>query len=183
VLRLLVRPGGAGILIHLSSLLVRADVVRRTGGFNPKLRYSEDSEFMFRLATLTGFCYVNRPLVRFDRSPVETRHVGVSANWNKEEFFLHHNQLRLEGLMQLSQGLPGSIRKVIRERLGGIYSGWTNWYLESGQYRKARGAAANAVQMYPTFNFAMKWLLTWMSPQLALRVVRHHLKGSKESIA
>ncbi len=25
------------------------------------MRYSEESEFMFRLAMLTGFCYVNRP--------------------------------------------------------------------------------------------------------------------------
>jgi glycosyltransferase involved in cell wall biosynthesis len=182
VLRLLVRPGGAGMVVHVSSLLARADAVRRTGGFNPKLRYSEDSEFMFRLAMLTDFCYVNRPLIRFDRSPVEIRHVGVSANWNKEEFFLHHNQFRLEGLMRLSESLPGSIQQVIRERLSAIYKGWTNWYLETGQYRKARGAAANAVQMYPTLNFAVKWLLTWMSPQLALRVVRHHLKGSKESI-
>src|SRR5580704_5038034 len=50
VLRLLVRPGGAGMVVHLSSLLARADVVRETEGFDPMLRYSEDSEFMFRLA-------------------------------------------------------------------------------------------------------------------------------------
>ena len=41
---------------------------------------------MFRLAMLTGFCYVNRPLVWFDRSPAEIRHVGVSVGmeqgWN-----------------------------------------------------------------------------------------------------
>ena len=86
VLRLLVRPGGAGMVVCLSSLLARADVVRRTGGFDPNLLYSEDSEFMFRLAMLTGFCYVNRPLVWFDRSPAEIRHVGVSAEWNKLEF-------------------------------------------------------------------------------------------------
>ena len=78
VLRLLVRPGGAGMVVCLSSFLARADVVRKTGGFDPKLLYSQDSEFMFRLAMLTGFCYVNRPLVWFDRSPAEIRHVGVS---------------------------------------------------------------------------------------------------------
>ena len=31
-----------------------------------------------------------------------------------------------------------------------------------------------------TRNVALKWLLTWMSPQLALLTVRHHL-GRKES--
>ena len=90
------------MVVHLSSLLARADVVRKTGGFNPKLRYSEDSEFMFRLAMLTGFCYVNRPLVRFDRSPAEVRHVGVSSEWNKLEFLLRETvSSGLEGLLRL----------------------------------------------------------------------------------
>jgi len=183
VLRLLVRPGGAGMVVHVSSLLARADAVRRTGGFDPNLRYSEDSEFMFRLAMLTGFCYVNRPLLRFDRSPVAIRHVGVSANWNKEEFFLRHNQLRLEGLMRLSEGLPGGIREVIRERLGGIYNGWTNWYLETGQDRKAREAVAKAAQLHLTLNIVLKGLLTWMTPQLARRVVRYLRARAEDSIA
>ena len=183
VLRLTVRPGGAGMVVCLSSFLGRADVIRRTGGFNLRLSYSQDSEFLFRLAMLTGFCYVNRPLVRFDRSPVELRHVGVSADWNKTDFFLRDSQLRLEGLMQLSEGLPGSIRKVIRERLSGIYSGWTNWYLETGQYGKAREAVSRVGRLHLTFNIAMKWLLTWTSPRLARRSVRYHLQGKKESVA
>jgi glycosyltransferase involved in cell wall biosynthesis len=182
-LRLLVRPGGAGMVVCLSSFLGRADVVRRTGGFDLKLLYSQDSEFLFRLAMHTGFCYVNRPLVKFDRSPAELRHVGVSADWNKVEFFLQDSQLRLEGLMRLSEGLPGRIRKVIRERLCMVHSGWTNWYLETGQYGKARAAVSRAARLYLTFNIAMKWLLTWVSPQLALRTVRHRLERSKESIA
>ena len=182
-LRLLVRPEGAGMVVCLSSFLGRADVIRRTGGFNLRLLYSQDSEFLFRLAMLTGFCYVNRPLVRFDRSPVELRHVGVSAEWNKMDFWLQDSQLRLEGLMRLSEGLPGSIRDVIRERLSGVHSGWANWYLKTGQYGKAREAVSRAAQLNPTFSIAVKWLLTWMSPQLALRTVRHHLEKSKDSIA
>ena len=97
------------MVVCLSSLLARADVVRRTGGFDRKLLYSQDSEFMFRLAMLTGFCYVNRPLVWFDRSPAEHRHVGVSADWNKMDFFLQDSQLRLEGLLRLSEGLPAKV--------------------------------------------------------------------------
>ena len=65
----------------------------------------------------TGFCYVNRPLVWFDRSPAEIRHVGVSADWNKMDFFLRDSQLRLEGLLRLSDGLPRHIRKLIQEQL------------------------------------------------------------------
>jgi glycosyltransferase involved in cell wall biosynthesis len=181
VLRLLVRPGGAGMVVCLSSFMVRADVARKAGGFDPKLLYSQDSEFMFRLAMATGFCYVNRPLVWFDRSPAEIRHVGVSSEWNKMEFFLQDSQIRLEGLLRLGGALPKPVVKIVREQLRDIYSGWTNWYLEGGQYEKARQAASKAVRTDLTFKVAVKWLLTWMNPQLALRTVQHHREIRKES--
>jgi glycosyltransferase involved in cell wall biosynthesis len=180
VLSLLVRPGGAGMVVCLSSLLARADVVRRTGGYDPKLLYSQDSEFMFRLAMLTGFCYVNRPLVWFDRSPADIRHVGVSSEWNKLEFWLQDSQLRLEGLLQLSEGLPAKVREIIRETLASVHSGWANWYLQTGQYRKAREAVSKAARLDLTLNVAAKWLLTWVSPQLALRAVRRHQESRKD---
>jgi glycosyltransferase involved in cell wall biosynthesis len=183
VLERLVRPGGAGMVVCLSSLMARADVVRKTRGFDPNLLYSQDSEFMFRLALLTGFCYVNLPLVQFDRSPAEVRHVGVQSEWNKLEFWLQDSQRRLEGLLRLSEGLPMNIRKVIRERLSNVHSGWTNWYLETRQYGKAREAVSRAAQLDLTFSLAAKWLLTWTSPRLALRTVRRRQEKEKESVA
>jgi glycosyltransferase involved in cell wall biosynthesis len=170
-LRLLVKPGGAGMVVCLSSFLARVDVVRRTGGFDPSLLYSQDSEFIFRSALLTGFCYVNRPLVWFDRSPAEIRHVGVSSEWNKVDFKLRDFQLRLEGLLRLREGVPSKTRKLIRQQLSSVHSGWANWYLQTGQYAKARAAASRAMRLCLTFNIAMKWLLTWISPRLVLRTV------------
>ncbi len=181
VLRRLIRPGGAGMLVALSSFVARADLIRKTGGFDPTLLYSQDSEFMFRLAMLTGFCYVNHPLVRFDRSPAEIRHVGVSSDWNKTDFWLQDSQRRLEGLLRLSDSLPTTVRTVIRERLSTVHSAWTNWYLETGQYRQARQAVSRAAQLNLTFNVAMKWLLTWMSPQLALRTVQQRKERAKDT--
>jgi|SRR5271170_5833589 len=180
VMRLLVRPGGAGMVVCLSSLLGRTDFIRRTG-FDRKLLYSQDSEFMFRLAMLTGFCYVNRPLVWFDRSPAEVRHVGVSSDWNKMDFFLRDSQLRLEGLLSISDQLPQHMRALIREQLSAIHSGWANWYLETGQYQEARKAASRAAHLDLTFNMAMKWLLTWISPRLALQTVRRYRMSRKDS--
>jgi glycosyltransferase involved in cell wall biosynthesis len=171
-LRLLVKPGGAGMVVCLSSLLARRDAMRELGGFDARLLYTQDSEFMFRLAMRTGFCYVNRPLVLFDRSPVEDRHVGVSSAWNKLEFFLQDSQLRLEGLLRLTKDQPPAIRNLIRRQLAGIHSGWVNCYLEAGEYRMARAAATKAAQLNLTLNMVLKWLLTWISPRLALRSVR-----------
>ena len=178
----LVRPGGAGMVVCLSSLLARADVIRKTGGFDPNLLYSQDSEFMFRLAMLTGFCYVSRPLVGFDRSPAEIRHVGVQSEWNKFEFWLRDSQMRLEGLLRLSETLPMKVRRVIRERLSSVHSGWTNWYLETGQYRKAREAVSRAARLDLTFNVAAKWLLTWTSPKLALLTVQRRKESGKRFV-
>jgi glycosyltransferase involved in cell wall biosynthesis len=181
VLRLLVRPGGAGMVVCLSSFLARTDTIRKTGGFDTKLLYSQDSEFLFRLAMITGFCYVNRPLVLFDRSPAELRHVGVSSEWNKQEFLLQDSQVRLEGLLRLTKGQPPAIRKLIRRQLGSVHSGWANCYLETGKYREAREAVSRAAQLNPSLNHAVKWLLTWISPRLALRTLRRRQERKKDS--
>jgi glycosyltransferase involved in cell wall biosynthesis len=182
-LKLLVRPGGAGMVICLSSFMGRADLIGKTGGFDLKLPYSQDSEFLFRLAMLTSYCYVNRPLVRFDRSPVELRHVGVSAQWTVPDFWLRDSQSRLEGLLRLSDGLPSEVVKLIQEQLGSIHNGWANWYLATGQYGKARESISRAIQLDLTFNIAMKWFLTWTSPRLACRAVRYRRERSQDSIA
>ena len=163
-LQLLVRPGGAGMVICLSSFMCRAGVIRKSGGFDLKLPDSQDSEFLFRLAIATEFCYVNRPLVWFDRSPVELRHVGVSAVWTKGDFFLRDCQTRYEMMLRMSEGLSPKIDKLIRGQLGIVHSSWANLYLGNGEYGKARAAVSKAMQLDPTFNTSVKWLLTWGCP-------------------
>ena len=178
-LRLLVRPGGAGMVVCPSSFLGRADLVKQTG-FNANIRYSEDSDFLFRVAMRTGFCYVNRPLVWFDRSPAELRHVGVAAEWNKMDFFLRNCQRRLEGLVSLRASLPPDVNKVIREELRTIHSGWVNWYLQTGHYGEARKAVWRAARTDLTLGIAVKGFLTWSYPKLALRSVRYR-ESQKDS--
>ncbi len=182
VLRVLLRPEGGGMVVCTCTLLARADVVARSGGFNPNLRFGEDSEFMFRLALLTEFCYVNRPLVSVDRSPAELRHVGASSEWNKLEFWLRDTQVKCETLLSMGDAVPPKIRKLIREQLSAVHSGWANWYLENGEYAKAREAASKAAQLDLTLNVAAKWLLTWISPGLALRTVQQHQQRRKDSV-
>jgi glycosyltransferase involved in cell wall biosynthesis len=181
VLKLLVRPRGAVMVVCLSSFLVRADLARKAGGFDTRLLYSQDSEFMFRVAMRTPFCYVNHPLVWFDRSPAESRHVGVSSQWNKIDFFLRDSQIRLEGLLRLERAIPRPVVTLVREQLRDVHSGWTNWYLERGEYAKARESASKAVRTDLTFKIGLKWLLTWMNPRLARRTVQHRRRSREAS--
>jgi glycosyltransferase involved in cell wall biosynthesis len=176
----LVRPPGAGMLIPLDSVMARADLVRRTGGFDPRFRFGEDSQFLVRLAMLTDFCYVNLPLLNIDRRAGEIRHTGVSTDWNKFEFVNQQAQFRLESYLRMNDGLPMRVRKLVREQLSLVHSGWTNWYLQKGQYGNARGAVSRAARLDLRFSIAVKWLLTWISPRLALRTVRRYRKGHNE---
>jgi len=182
ILEVLLKPGGAGMLVCISSLIARADVVRRAGGFDPELGFYADSEFMFRLGMLAGFCYVNRLLVWFDRSPMETRHVGSSKEWDKLEFILKESRIRLEKLLRLSDGLPAKVQRLLRSSLGSVHSGLANCYLETGDLQSARKAMWNAAQFSLTFNIAVKWLLVWVSPRLALRTVWHRRQTKHESL-
>ena len=182
VLKLVARPGGAGMVVCICSVLARVDLVRRSGGFDTNLRFGMDSDFLFRLAMLTDFCYVNRPLIWVDRSPAEQRHVGASSEWDKMEFVLRQAQIRFEKFLRLSEGLPTKVRKLILSGLGSIHSGLANCHLEAGEYGKAREAVSRAAQLDLTFNIAVKWLLTWISPQLALRAVQQHQQKRKDLV-
>ena len=181
VLKLVVSPGGAGMVVCICSILARADLVRRAGGFDTNLRFGMDSDFLFRLAMLTEFCYVNRPLVLVDRAPAENRHVGVSSEWHKLEFVLRQTQIRLEKFL-LSESLPTKLRKLIVAGLSSVHSGLANCHLEAGDYGRAREALSRAAQLDLTFNIAVKWLLTWVSPRLALRAVQQHQQREKDLV-
>jgi glycosyltransferase involved in cell wall biosynthesis len=182
VLKLVASPGGAGMVVCICSVLARTDLVRRTGGFDLNLRFGMDSDFLFRLARLTDFCYVNSPLTLVDRSPAEARHVGVSSEWNKTEFVLRQTQIRLEKFLSTSEGLPTGMRSLILAGLGKVHSGLANCHLEAGEYDKARAAVSRAAQYDLTFNIAVKWLLTRVSPQLATRAVERYQQRKRNFV-
>jgi glycosyltransferase involved in cell wall biosynthesis len=177
VLNKLVRPGGGGMIVCICSILTHTELAKRAGGFDRNLRFGMDSDFLFRLAMITDFCYV---LV--DRSPGEQRHVGASSEWNKLEFVLRQTQIRFEKFLRLSEGLPTKVRNLILSGLGSIHSGLANCHLEAGEYGKAREAVTRAAQADLTFNIAVKWMLTWISPRLALRAVQRHQQKEKDLV-
>ena len=170
-IRMIVSPGGAGMVVCICSVMSRADLVKKAGGFDRNLKFGMDSDFLFRLAKLTDFCYVNQRLVMVDRSPAEQRHAGASAEWNKLEFVLLQTLIRFEKFKSLSAGLPAKVRESIVEGLATVHSGLANCHLQTGDYAKARHEAFKAVQADFSFNLIAKWLLTWISPRLALRTV------------
>lgn len=157
--------------VWLQNLLTRTDLARRVGGFDPNLRFGDDDDFVFRLGCETKFCFVNMPMVLIDRTPPVERHVGVNRNWDDADFRLRLAQQRFEKRLRMSESLPVPIRNRIRADLAAVHSGWANWFMQKGEYEKARESATEALKLHVTPSLAIKWGLAQSAPRLARKMI------------
>src|SRR5208283_3297783 len=128
----------------ISALLARTDLIRRIGGFDPNVHFAEDRDFYFRLSLVTSFAFVNKPLVRTDRS--SSPHGATCRPWEKAEVRLRGSQCMLEKWLRMNAALPRDVRQTIVGNLRALHSEWANWYLENERYDEARQAVTRAVK-------------------------------------
>ena len=152
----------------VSTLLVRTDVVKQVGWFDPHLGYAEDHDFLFRLSLATSFCYVNKPLSLIDRS--KSPQGSKCRPWDKVEVRLRGSQSMFEKWLKLDSKLPPDVRKTVVQNLRHVHSAWTNWYLEHERYEEARQAVCKAIKYELTTKLAIKWTLTHVAPSFARRI-------------
>jgi glycosyltransferase involved in cell wall biosynthesis len=164
-IKLLARSFGG---FWLSTLVARTDLIRRIGGFDLAVGFSEDSDFYFRLSQITSLTYVNKLFARVDRTTQPND--SDCRKWEKIEVRLQAKQYMLEKWLNAGPALSPDVRKAASQYLREVYSQWTNWYLETGRYSQARSAASKAVQAEFTFGAAIKWILTWSAPALARKI-------------
>ena len=158
--------------IWTQTIIARADAVRRVKGFDPFLRYSEDHDFLFRMALNSKFCFVGMPLVLIDRSPADERHVGEGTNWHKEEFCLRMDEYRYEKQLRLSATLSSDIQRSVRQNLRNLHSCWANWYLDRGDYVQARLSIRRALGYGASPGLLLKWLLARTVPDTVAGALR-----------
>jgi len=156
-------PAGVSIV----TLLCRTELVSKAGGFDPKLRFTEDYDFIFRLSLVTDFCFVNAPLVIIDRSAAENRHSGASAVWDKIDFRLQCEQRRYEKWMDLADKNHVNLKGILKSQLRKVHSGWANFYLANGQYDLAQEEISKAIKYEVTPGLLVKNLLARLSPRTA----------------
>ena len=152
----------------VSTLLVRTDIVKRVGCFDPEIGYAEDHDFLFRLALTTSFCYANMPLSVIDRSKSPLG--SICRPWDKVEVRLRGSQAIFDKWLSLNSQLPSGVRSTLVRNLRNVHSAWANWYLEHEQYHEAREAVCKAVKYELTPQLAIKWVLTHMAPGFAKRI-------------
>jgi glycosyltransferase involved in cell wall biosynthesis len=156
--------------IWLQTLVVRRDLFEAIGGFDAELHFAEDHDFLFRVSLETEFAYVNQPLVVIDRTSRAFDPTAQPRLWDKPDFRLRGEQLRLEKWLNLATRYPGDIRGIVNRNLRGVHSRWANWYLETEQFGMARRAAEAAISYQFTLRLAIKWLLILIAPRLAKRI-------------
>ncbi len=154
----------------LQTLLARTDLIRRMGGFDRDLHFAEDQDFLFRLALITNYCYVNIPLVSIDRTDVHTDPGAAPRPWDKVEVRLKGQQYVYEKWLKMDGVLPSNVRRSSMEKLRGIHSAWANWYLEIGDYGKARRAINAALKYEVTLPLLAKWTLAHLAPRVARKI-------------
>jgi glycosyltransferase involved in cell wall biosynthesis len=152
----------------VSSLLVRADIARQIGGFSSDISFVEDRDFHFRLSLVTGIAYVNKQLIRTDRTPSPA---GSNLRpWDKVAVQFRQQEYMLKKWLAREPPLPPDLHRIVERTLGALYSHWANWYLENGRYEEAREAASHAVEHKVALGTTVKWALTWLAPALARKV-------------
>ena len=152
----------------VSSLLVRSDIVRQIGGFSPDVSFVEDRDLHFRLSLVTSIAYVNKQLIRTDRTPSPAG--SAIRPWDRVEVQFRQQERMLEKWLKMDPALPPELHRTVERTLGALYSHWANWYLENGRYDEARKAVSHAVEHKVALGTTVKWALTWLAPALARRV-------------
>jgi glycosyltransferase involved in cell wall biosynthesis len=157
--------------VWLQNLLVRTEIARRAGGFDPALPFGDDDDFVFRLGCETKFCFVNLPMVLIDRKTPTERHVGAQRAWEDADFHLRMAQARMEKRLRMNGRFAADICRMVRRDLAAVHSGWTNWYLARGQYKDARKSIIEAARLHLRPGIAAKLGLTVAAPIVARMAV------------
>jgi glycosyltransferase involved in cell wall biosynthesis len=152
----------------ISTLLARAEAVRQIGGFNPNISFVEDRDIHFRLSLTTGIAYVNKPLIRTDRTPSPPG--STCRPWDKPEVQFRQQELMMENWLKMGDSLPPHVRDTVRRGLGALHSAESNWHLENFRYSEARDSVSKAVHYRKAPGTVVKYALAWLAPGLARSV-------------
>jgi glycosyltransferase involved in cell wall biosynthesis len=165
--------------IFMQTVLVRRDVMELAGEFDTRLPVAEDTDFIFRLARHTPFCYVSLPLVEIDRTP--DRSVGLTSG-RRNLRQLEAAELMLEKWLRILSH-ESEARTDMRDDVGSLLQALrnelSNWHLLDGARPKARTAMARALHARVSAKLIAKLLMLYVTPGLVARTVRRNAERAK----
>ena len=167
--------------VYMQTLVVHSRIMRKVGEFDVALRVGEDIDIVFRIFLETPLCFVNKPLVLIDRTPMRSDGL-IELLIQKDERDFDAHQRMYERWLRLSEGLGEHAQEMVRFRLRGVHSERANWFLKNRRYREALRAIATAARVKWTPGIAAKWCLAAVFPPLARSIVlsRSHYGVERE---
>jgi len=159
---------GAFCGFWVSTLLARTEVIRQIGGFDAEIPFAEDHDFFFRLSRVTPLVYVNKQLVRSDRSA--TPRGSTCRPWDRMEVQLRGRERMYRKWLAQGTELRPEVRRTVLHSLRSVHSGWANWHLENERYGEARRAVSRALQYEAEPRMLLKWALVWVAPGVSRRL-------------
>jgi len=176
--RFIVRPPHG---VFMQTVVVRRDAMRAAGEFDPRFRVSQDTDFLFRLALATKFCFCNQPLVEIDRTPVRdeglTTHTGRGTRVRLETYLAI-----FDGWAERAVGLDAEIRTAVRDLGLSIRSELASWHIRQGNYAEARALLAQVIRGRRSPRAALKWGAVRLAPGLVRRLLRRGSGGDPHSL-
>jgi glycosyltransferase involved in cell wall biosynthesis len=137
--------------IQPSSLIVRRDLARSIGGFDPTLGSCEDYDFVLRLSAVADAVIVSRPTLFYRLHPA-----SMSAKWHK---IMLWNNIIGERIQRRPELYPaGADVHFRRRRIHNINSAANN-LLRNQRYEEAGSQALAGLRETPTLRGAMLALL------------------------
>jgi glycosyltransferase involved in cell wall biosynthesis len=167
--------------IYMQTFLIRGDIMRCVGEFDPRYRVSQDVDFLFRLGLVTSFCFVDLPLVEIGRNPNRT--LGLMTN------FPHGSWARtlatesmFDKWLSIIDDSDQDLRKMVKHMLALTRSAVANRYVLAGDLAAARQVLQQGLKDCPELRLLGKWLMIYTMPGL-LRVITARRASAESGLA
>lgn len=164
-------PMVIGNLIHTSTVVARAERLRKAGFYDAACHPSEDQDYYFRVCETGPVALADAVLVHYtiggeDAASSPKRGLALSTS------YLHV----LEKLMDHEGARKRLKPDLLRPTLAGAHRWVGRSYLSHGESQKARHHFWQALKISPEAPETAKYLAATFLPNAALRVVRAGLK-------
>lgn len=155
--------------IYIQTTLIEKKLLEAVGGFDPKLRLGEDTDMLFKISMQTNFVYVNRSLIKIDRTP--RRKQGCMEMYTQDpQMALTCRQHMYENWSYLGQNLEIELQKIIRTRLADIHNSWANWHITEERPQQALEELGKAYKLSGKYRLLVKKLLFRFTPLISRHI-------------
>lgn len=168
--------------IYIQTTLIDKALLESVGGFDPKLRVGQDTDMIFKMALKTKFVYVNRPLVKIDRTP-RRKQGNIEVYRQDPQKALTCRQHMYETWMTLGQHLQAGLQNEIRTRLAGVHNDWANWHITEERQTQALEELNNAFRLSGSYRFLAKSMFLRVLPSMGRRVYRTKAMKRMQQVA